>query len=83
MDRGLGWLFGGVTLRGVGLEPSRAASLFRGFTRPVLKHGPRSLKCARVIGYETRPIGEMKVNRFDPYFGASVACERDDASPQG
>lgn len=28
--------------------------------RPVLKHGPRSLACARVIG-STKPKGEMKV----------------------
>ena len=28
--------------------------------RPVLKHGPRSLTCARVIGL-TKPKGEMKV----------------------
>ena len=63
--------------------PSRAASLFRGFTRPVLKHGPRSLTCARVIGYESRPKGEMKVNRDEPFARTLVVRERDDASPQG
>lgn len=60
----------GVTGGDVNMEqslwPSRAAYLFRGFMRPVLKHGPRSLTCARVIGYESRPKGEMKVNRVDP-----------------
>ena len=29
--------------------------------RPVLKHGPRSLTCARVMGFCTKPKGAMKV----------------------
>jgi hypothetical protein len=42
--------------------------LFRALTGPVLKHGPRSLACARVIGtglnrpiLQTKPKGAMKV----------------------
>ena len=39
-------------------------------TRPVLKHGPRSLTCARVSGWQTR-AGAMKVNadRIRPLSG--------------
>lgn len=73
---------GGVICGAIVL-PSRAASLFRGFTRPVLKHGPRSLTCARVIGYESRPKGEMKVNRNETCNSTTVVYERDDACPQG
>lgn len=34
----------------------------RQLTRPVLKHGPRSLECAQVKGL-SKPQGETKVNR--------------------
>jgi hypothetical protein len=56
------------TLRGVGL--------LRQLTRPVLKHGPRSLDYARVKGL-AKPQGETKVKRegetgSSPFFLSSI-----------
>ena len=48
------------TLRSGAERQSSAVMHNLGTTRPVLKHGPRSSTCVRVIGC-TKPTGEMKV----------------------
>src|SRR5215510_115710 len=41
--------------------PLQSAALqIRVLSRPVLKHGPRSLTCARVTGIKTKPRGAVK-----------------------
>ena len=53
-DRFLGWT-------GVGPPAEGRWRIGRPSTRPVLKHGPRSLTCARVVGsYETRRRSESE-----------------------
>ena len=53
-DRFLGWT-------GVGPPAQGRWRIGRPSTRPVLKHGPRSLTCARVVGsYETRRRSESE-----------------------
>ena len=59
-DRFLGWT-------GVGPPAQGRWRIGRPSTRPVLKHGPRSLTCARVVGsYETRRRSESE--------GSSLTC---------
>ena len=52
-------LVDGVCIR---LQAHESWCCGRRSTRPVLKHGPRSLTCTQVIGPNTKPKGEMKVN---------------------
>ena len=53
---------GSRRLRTVGHLPSATLSN-RMLSRPVLKHGPRSLTCARVAGIFSKPKGAAKAGR--------------------
>ena len=47
--------------RKAGVRPlSRLGCWRNGFKRPVLKHGPRSLTCPRVFGWQTRARNESE-----------------------
>ena len=44
-----------------GVRPRTCLGCWRnGFKRPVLKHGPRSLTCLRVFGWQTRARNESE-----------------------
>ncbi len=52
----------------VGVRPRSCLGCWRnGFQRPVLKHGPRSLTCLRVFGWQTRARHESE--SWDPCRG--------------